>query len=56
MDCFEIAKYVPDIKILFMGASTCGEAKIANLKNSVGIVSKPVDMERVLAILRDEKI
>jgi len=56
IEVFEFAKALSEIKILFMGKNHISEAKIANIKNSIGIIPKPVDIEKILEILKEEKI
>lgn len=51
---FDVARLLPQQKVLFMSALEGITAQAATFKNSVGIIAKPIDTEQVLAILKKE--
>jgi len=51
-DGFEVAKQLPRQKILFMCADESLIDEADSFKNSLGVISKPVDLEELLGALK----
>ncbi len=52
MNGFEVAEKLPKQKILFMTGFDIEDSKISKFKNVIGKITKPVDIEDLLRVVR----
>ncbi len=51
---YDVAKQLPNQKVLFMSGFKIDDVKIKSFKNAIGAMEKPVDIRVLLKIIRKE--